>query len=201
MAQVKKTAVREAILASAQHLFTRKDYSSTTLAEIARLSGVTVSNIYNYFDSKLDILYAIYEPWLLARLDRLHDEVHRVREPRAKLRHVFLTVLSDIPSEDGNFAINVLQAISTRRSNEAYSQDLLLQSEAKVSAMLAEILASTGVDANRPELLSHLLFMTFDGFTVSHHLVGASQRVEDIVDMLCDLVLGPEPQRLATASG
>jgi AcrR family transcriptional regulator len=187
MAQVKKASVREAILRSATELFTEKDYSTTTLSEIARRAGVSMSNIYNYFGSKLEILFAVYEPWLDARLDRLAEEVAAMKDRRARLRHVLLTVLRDIPSENNNFANNVLQALSTRRADESYSRNLLLKSEARVSALLAEILP-TGSAVVEDDLLSHLLFMAFDGFTVNYRLVGPSRRAEPIVEMLCDLV-------------
>lgn len=193
MAQVKKESVRESILESANSLFTEKDYSTTTLADIAKLAGVTMSNIYNYFGSKLDILFAIYEPWLIARIERLEEETFKLVGARAQLRHVLLTVLRDIPSENNNFANNVLQAIATRQSEEPYSRDLLLQSEAKVSAIFSRILPAEVQRVVKDDALSHFLFMAFDGFSVNYRLVGPSRRVEAIVDMLCDLILASVP--------
>jgi len=43
MAQVKKSEVRDAILAAAFDLFSEKDYARTTIAEIARCAGVIVA--------------------------------------------------------------------------------------------------------------------------------------------------------------
>ncbi|MCL4744181.1 MAG: TetR/AcrR family transcriptional regulator [Burkholderiaceae bacterium] len=189
MAQVKKAQVREAILRSANELFTEKDYASTTLADIARHAGVTMSNIYNYFDSKLGILFAVYEPWLDARLERLAAEAALFATPREGLRHVVLAVLRDIPSENRNFALNLLQAIATRQADESYSRNLLRRSEASVSAILAAILPPERRVILDDDLLSHLLFMAFDGFALNYRLVGPSRRVERLAELLCDLIL------------
>ena len=75
MVQVKKKAVRQAILDSAYDLFSERGYHSTTLQEIAELAGVGVSSLYSYFPSKLHLLYAVVEPWQ-------KDAFERAREAR-----------------------------------------------------------------------------------------------------------------------
>ncbi|MCC7167365.1 MAG: TetR/AcrR family transcriptional regulator [Rhodospirillales bacterium] len=193
MAQIKKEAVRKAILESARRQFMQRGYSQTTLAQIAKGAKVTISNIYNYFNSKLEIIYALYEPWLLERLEKLEREVAGVSSPRQRLRQVILAVLRDIPTDQNGFANNVLQAISTRNAEEAYSRDLLLKSEALVSAILSRILPADRLELIEDDRFSHLLFMAFDGFAVNYKLNGPSRRVDAIADLICDLILGPAP--------
>jgi len=198
MAQVKKKAVRDAILAAAKRLFTEHGYSGTTLSDIASQAGVTTSNIYNYFPSKLRVLYALYEPWLDQRLDRLATEAAKIDDPHKRLRKIFMSVLRDIPSANNCFANNVLQALSTLAIDEPYSRDLLTRSEEKVAQMIHDALPEVRNNAIDEKLLAHLLFMAFDGFAVNYRITGPSkQRAEAIVDMLSELVLGHAP---ATAS-
>jgi AcrR family transcriptional regulator len=191
MAQVKKKAVRDAILAAAKRLFTERGYSGTTLADIAGESGVTTSNIYNYFPSKLRVLYALYEPWLDQRLDKLAAEASKIDDPRKRLRKVLMSVLRDIPSANNCFANNVLQALSTLAIDEPYSRDLLMRSEEKVAQMIRDAIPEARRNAVDEKLLAHLLFMAFDGFAVNYRISGPSkQRAEAIVDMLSELILG-----------
>lgn len=190
MAQVKKKAVREAILAAANDLFTAKGYSGTTLSDIAGTSGVTMSNIYNYFPSKLGILYALYEPWLDHRLDKLAADAARISDPRKRLRKILLSVLRDIPSANNCFANNVLQALSTLAIDESYSRDLLLRSEAKVARMIRDSLPDQIRSGIPEESLAHLLFMAFDGFAVNIRITGLAKQADGVVDLLCDLILG-----------
>jgi AcrR family transcriptional regulator len=67
MAQTKKDGVRDAILAAAFARFSEKGYSETTIPAIAAGAGISTANVYRYFPSKLEILYTLYEPWLLER--------------------------------------------------------------------------------------------------------------------------------------
>jgi len=192
VAQVKKAEVRDAILDGASVLFTETGYSNTTLAEIARESGVTISNIYNYFGSKLEVLVAIYEPWLNRRFDQLERDVASIVGARNKFRAILLAILRDIPKENNCFSNNFLQGIATRKAGEVYSRELLLRSEQRISASLAEILPPRAQHLVEDDLLSHFLFMAHDGFTINTWLNGPSRRVEAIVETLCELVFGPE---------
>ncbi len=189
MAQVKKASVRDAILNSAFALFKETSYAETTLAQIGAAAGVSVSNIYNYYNGKLDILYAIYDPWLEQRLDRLVREVSEIQAPRDKLNAIFLALFRDIPAEDGGFVNNLLQALSARQPGEPYSSDLLLRSEARISAILADVVPVANRRLDEDDLFSHLLFMAFDGFAVHYKLRGKSRRVEAICHMLTSLIL------------
>lgn len=199
MAQVKKEAVRDAILAAAERLFTSHGYSGTSLSDIARQSGVTTSNIYNYFPSKLSVLYALYEPWLDQRLEDLASDAARISDPRKRLRKILMSILRDIPSANNCFANNVLQALSTLAINEPYSRDLLLRSEAKVAQMIHGALTEAPNRAIDGESLAHLLFMAFDGLALNYRISGRSpQRVDAIVNTLANLLLGtpaPSPRR------
>lgn len=195
MAQVKKKVVRDAILSAAKQLFISRGYSGTTLADIAGASGVATSNIYNYFPSKLRILYALYEPWLDHRLDRLAQESARIDDPAKRLRKILMCVLYDLPSANNCFANNVLQALSTLAIDEPYSRDLLTRSEEKVANIIREALPAERSKSIDESLLAHLLFMAFDGFAVNYRIVGPSkQQPGAIVDMLCSLILGEVPQ-------
>ena len=71
MAQVKKPKLRQAILTASFSLFSGNGYHNTTIAQIAKQAKVSTANVYSYFPSKLHILYALYEPWLLERLEEL----------------------------------------------------------------------------------------------------------------------------------
>jgi hypothetical protein len=44
----------------------------------------------------------------------------------------------------------------------------------------------------RRNLLAHALFMGSDGFAVNVKLNGPAPRVNDIVDLMCDLLIGEE---------
>ena len=190
MVQVKKEEVRSAILDAAYALFQEKGYTETSVSEIGRVAGVSPSNLYVYFGSKLDILFAIYDPWLKARLLALESELLNIRESEEQLRTIFRTLWRDIPAEDNGFANNMMQALSTGSVEEGYSRDLLLWAEDRVSAMIRGCLPPERAAVAERSLLAHVVFMAFDGFAMNHKLRGPSKRIDDIIDLTVDLVLG-----------
>lgn len=189
MAQVKKDAVREAILESAFALFRQNGYSDTSMAQIAKQAGVSPANIYVYFESKLALLFQIYSPWLQERMRRLEAEVAATADPAAKLRLILRTLWEDIPAEENGFANNLMQAISTARPEEGYKRDLLHQVEEQVSRMLRETLPPPRAKLAEQGYLSHVLFMAFDGFAMNYRLKGATERIDDIIEVMVALLL------------
>ena len=119
MARVLEAQARTAILDAAVRLFRRQSYHSTTVAQIAREAGMSSqsANLYVYFNSKLDILYAVYEPWMRAQLNLLQKKVKRIDVPRERLRLVLRT-WKEIPAEQNGFVNNIVQALSTASRGE-----------------------------------------------------------------------------------
>lgn len=187
MAQVKKAAVREAILAAALRLFRKQGYIDTTVNEIAAAAKTSRANIYVYFRSKFALFYAVFDPWLQQRLALLEREITAVAEPRARLRRILEALWREIPSEANGFANNLMQAVSTAARNENYSPNLLHAVEQRVAAMIDGCLAG---EAGRPNsgALAHLSFMAFDGFAMHAHLRTGEPCSDAVIDTVCDLL-------------
>jgi AcrR family transcriptional regulator len=201
MGQTKKPEIRDAILGSARTLFARHGYHATTLPMIARDAGVSPANVYVYFGSKIAILYAIYDPWLRGRLERLAGELKRRRTPRAKLKHLLRSFWRDIPAEDGGFANNIIQAISTVGAGEGYRPDLLRWMEGHLAALLADILPPARRRSLARGDLGHFLVMVFNGYAVHHHLDPKRPLDEGTLEAVCDLLLGPGGRAVSSVAG
>jgi len=191
MAQVKKAEVRDAILNAAFELFSEKDYARTSVAEIARRAGLSQSNIYVYFGSKLDILWAVMSPWLFRQFELLDLELAKIAEPRSRLERLLTAMWGDIPTADSNLAMNLVQGLSMSEPSDNYSRDLLRFLEARLTQTLSSCLpekrrAALGQD----DAFAHLAFMAFDGFVLGARLKGRSERLPQIVRMTTDLLLG-----------
>jgi len=190
MAQTKKTEVREAILAAGLHLFATRGYNSTTLGAIAAQAGTATANVYVYFDSKLEVLYAIYTPWLQTRLLALERELTKAGDARTRLRRLLQALWRDIPAEQNGFAINMMQAISTVAPQDGYKPTLLQWMEQRLDAMLAALLPPARRRATDTAALAHLLVMAFDGFIIYRHLSPSGAEAGASIDAMCDLILG-----------
>ena len=200
MVQIKKNSVQIAILKAAKSLYIKKGYVNTSMSEIARSAKISTSNLYIYFNSKLDIMFALYRPWFIRHLDLLEEKTLTIEDKRERLETILLYVWRDIPASDNNFANNLVQALSTKTSRERYNRDLLLLSEARLSRLILTCLPESQRHWVSNDLLSHLMFMAHDGFAMNYTLEGLNgsivkaDRVEKIVKCLCDLLLyGTEP--------
>lgn len=190
MVQVKKPELREAILASAFELFGRRGYAATTLPQIAKGAGVSPGTVYIYFGSKLDVLYALYDPWLRQRITRLEQRLERIGDPRQRLCTLLRTLWREIPREHNGFANNVMQAISTAGPEERYDPQLLAWVEERVAAMIRAALPSARRRLLGTPWFSHILMMAFDGFVIGHHLRPDRPCSDGTVELMCGLILG-----------
>jgi AcrR family transcriptional regulator len=194
MVQVKKPQARAAILDAALRLFRRQSYHATTLAQIAREAGMSPANLYVYFGSKLDILYAVYEPWMHARLDVLQEKVKRTDLPLQRLRLILRTLWQDIPAEENGFVNNIVQALSTAGPGETYKPALLNWMEERIGVMIREALPPARRSMVDKTRLAHLLVMALDGYSIHNHINPRGVADSATIDAMANLLLGTAPQ-------
>jgi AcrR family transcriptional regulator len=190
MGQVKKPEVREAILRTALRLFSKKGYARTTLEEIARGAGVSTANVYVYFRSKLEILYAIYDPWMRARLGALEARLNELGTHREKIELLLVTLWRDLPAEKNGFVNNIMQAISSATPRDRYKPGLLKWMEEHLERMLRDALPPRRQKAFGRARLAHLLVMAFNGYIIYHHINPKAPLDGATVDAVCDMLLG-----------
>jgi AcrR family transcriptional regulator len=187
--QVKKAGMREAILTAAFDLFSRKGYTATPVAEIARAAGMTVANLYVYFPSKLAMLYEIYRPWLQARFVGLRAAALKYRSPRARLRRIFIGLWGDIPAADHCFANTLIEALAGAPPGTEKPDKLLLWSEEQLTRLLQDILPEDRKFLAGDPILANIVWMAFDGFAINRR-IGDLRDVEALADRMTDLLLG-----------
>ena len=190
MGQVKKPEVRAAILKAALRLFAQRGYARTTLGDVAGAAGVSTANLSVYFRSKLEILYAIYEPWMRERLWALEVRMAGLRSPRDKLRLLLRTLWRDIPAEKHGFVNNIMQAISSATPRDRYRPTLLKWMEEHLERMLRDALPPARRRRLSRARLAHLLVMAFDGYIIYHHINPKAPLDDPTVEAVCSMLLG-----------
>lgn len=179
MVQRKKPEARDAILAGAFRLFSRNGYAATTLTDIAREAGMSTGNVYIYFGSKLEILYAIYDPWLRARVEALEQELARIKSPNRRIRRLLCALWRDIPAEENGFLNNIMQAISAAGPSEGYRSTLVRWFERRIAAIIADALPPDRRARLSRTRIAHVLIMAFDGFGIQRHLHPKGATIDD----------------------
>lgn len=98
----------DAIMNAAEKVFAEKDFTTATVSQIAKLAGVADGTIYEYFESKEDILFSL----AAKRFDTyLADvgEAFEIRDPARKLRRLVKFHFASFLSERQFLKVFLLQ--------------------------------------------------------------------------------------------
>jgi len=82
-----------AILDAALRTFVKRGYSETKVAEIASEAGVAEGTLYNYFQSKEELLLALFDEKWGGIIDEIKKKIRRLDDPNDKLKAVFSLVV------------------------------------------------------------------------------------------------------------
>lgn len=168
MARVKNEQVRKAILDAAAKLFEEKGYIATTISSIAKAAGTSQSNVYVYFSSKIEIAFAVFDPWFRDQIEALEAQVLAETDTTARLRLMVRGLLEGIAGDRSGQTLTLVQALATARPGDNYSPDLLNWTMNRIGAMMAACLPDT--TATERHALVQALILAFDGVALRQNL-------------------------------
>lgn len=76
----------ESILRTAASIFAEKGYHQASIRDIARATGVSLSGLYYYFNSKEELLFLIQDHAFGTLLDSLERQLEGLSDPHRRLR-------------------------------------------------------------------------------------------------------------------
>ncbi len=98
----------QSILDAAVKIFNERGYHASTVAEIASEAGISKGLIYNYFDSKQAILYAIFDEAFIDIAGTINYET-KGSTPQEKLKNIIIAYFKLV--EDNEEYFRLLAAI------------------------------------------------------------------------------------------
>lgn len=158
----KNDDVRKAILAASTELFAREGYANTTMSRIAKTGGMSTSNLYVYYKSKLAIILEIYEPWMKEQIDALEERMAATDGTEAKIRRLVDGIVDEIPNDRGGYTRALVQALSVAVPAEEYDAKLLLWIEKRIAKILGTIAGFERADIDLGAV-SYMMMLVFDG--------------------------------------
>ena len=81
------------ILVHATNVFCDKGYAAASMRDLSRASGVSLSGLYYYFESKEELLYLIQKHTFSTIVDRLRQRLDEVTDPADRIRMFILNHL------------------------------------------------------------------------------------------------------------
>jgi len=93
MVLMRRNKARKQLCRGAIKLFSKKGYNNTTMREIAKASGITLGNLYNYIEKKEDILFFVQEEILKQLYELVDVNIESQDDPVEQLTNMLREVL------------------------------------------------------------------------------------------------------------
>jgi AcrR family transcriptional regulator len=74
------------ILVHATNVFYEKGYAAASMRDLSRASGISLSGLYYYFESKEELLYLIQKDTFTTIVSRLREGLEEVNDPAGQIR-------------------------------------------------------------------------------------------------------------------
>ncbi len=167
--QVLKDYVRNNIMSSARSEFLVKGYTKASMRDIAENAGITVGNIYRYYESKEYLFESIVEP-TFNEITELFHQIHiepnspRTRETYLSFRDVFTTQLMKILRDNQEEMMILVKCSDGTRYKNVRSQfsDII---EAKVQYFIREATQEKNAEFDKRMISKVVSKSVVDGLT------------------------------------
>ncbi|MBW1822688.1 MAG: TetR/AcrR family transcriptional regulator, partial [Deltaproteobacteria bacterium] len=145
---------KKAVIKSAEFLFATNGFNQTTVADIAKESGIHAASIYSYFNNKRNLLFAIYGKYLQNAVKSLNEHFQGMKEPGPKLRKAIWHYLADMKNSP-NYARILIMA--QRENPEFYSSEYVKYVKRYSGLVLKNIIAGQKDGLFRTDITPRLI--------------------------------------------
>jgi AcrR family transcriptional regulator len=185
----------DSILSASAKVFAEKGYHNASIRDIARYTGVSLSGLYYYFQSKEELLYLIQDHGLGTLLGMLEERLEGVADPEERLNILVHNHLS-------YFVNNMAQMKVMSHEADSLSGEFLEQVNRK-KRRFTEIAGRILIDLRpesdvNPRVASFALFGMINWLYTWYHPerdVGAERMARDMTRIFLNGFLGTESRR------
>ena len=178
------------ILDAALDLFGRKGFEATTVSAICEAAGVSEATLYEYFESKEQVLFSIAELYTRRELERLEGLRGYIRNPREKLRVVIQAYLEFYERNPLYTSV----ALLTLKANRNFIQSAAYEVVRKASRPILEAFQE-GVEAGifRSDidgpLVRNMVLGFIEHLTTQWIVTGRPERISEYCDTVHEMVM------------
>jgi AcrR family transcriptional regulator len=176
---------RDSILAAAAHLYARRGFQGTSVADLASTCNTSKSLIYHYFPSKDDTLYAVMEAHLDALVDAA-DEAMRVGGAEERIRALTLAFMQlYVGAQDSHkVLLNELDNLAAAQRADVVGK------QRRIIAVVESLIHEIRPDLNPMTLPLTMLFFGMINWTHTWFRPTGPTSAPEIADLVVDLMLG-----------
>ena len=131
---------RRQIIEGAIQVFKRKGYHKATVREIAREAGISLGSIYDYVNSKDDILFLFFEDYVTTFFKKVRPRAFMVADPLLRLEITFRAFVEAVMELEDQVMLSYTQA---RYVKKKYLK-VILRKESEIVGHFQEIISELG---------------------------------------------------------
>jgi AcrR family transcriptional regulator len=175
---------REAIVASAAHLYARSGFQGASISDLAKTCGTSKSLIYHYFPSKDDILYEVMAAHLDALVDAADDAMQKgdARQRLHALTLAFMRLYAGA-QDSHKVLLNELDNLPPGRRSEVVAK------QRRIIAVVETLILEIRPDANPLTLPLTMLFFGMINWTHTWFRPSGPISAKELADLAVDLML------------
>jgi AcrR family transcriptional regulator len=181
----------EKLLAAAAHLMARQGYEQTTIRDVARATGFSLSGMYYYFRGKEELLYKIQDQTFGTLLREQEDLASRAGGSSTKLRLMVCNHLSYLTTHANELKVCTFELESLQGEYYRNIERLRRRYFKLVAGLVADLMGRPAkADSTNGEVRHHTLFLfgmlnwAFMWFDPRR-----DRPIEDLGNRMVDLVL------------
>jgi AcrR family transcriptional regulator len=176
--QIRKSR-RESILNAALRLFADKGYRATSMSQIAENAGVAKGLIYNYFDSKEQLLEDVIQKGFDSCMPQISQEESTKSAPEAIFKDILYMMKESFKSHPHFWQLYA------RLFMQVYENQSLLKRMDQYSRKYYDYLGNLLVQLNVPDVQTETfkLAALLDGILL-HYLAVEKYPLDDVVDSI-----------------
>jgi TetR/AcrR family transcriptional regulator, cholesterol catabolism regulator len=181
------------IVDAAVQLFIRQGFHKTTTRQIAGAAGISIGLLYEYFSSKVDILYLV--------CDAIHGEVERgVSEAMNRAvggRNSLAEVIREYFWVCNRMSNHILLIYQETQSLPSQWRKKVLENEVRITGIFVKVLAQLVASGDLPhlndqsiELMAHNISVLGHMWTFRRWFLARHYGIEDYIDLQTEFILG-----------
>ncbi|HDZ23777.1 MAG: TetR/AcrR family transcriptional regulator [Deltaproteobacteria bacterium] len=180
---------RKQIIDGAIQVFTAKGFHSATVREIAEEAGLTMGSLYNYINTKEDIVYFVYDYITRVLRDEVKSAIADMTDPEERLKTALYQNLNSIYEHQD--VVMFIYKASTFLDKESLHEVLARETEyiELFEGLLRDYFKDSPVDQSRLRLAADLLtyipvIVTFRRWSLRRRFESMEMVMKGILDFV-----------------
>jgi TetR/AcrR family fatty acid metabolism transcriptional regulator len=179
---------REAILKAATHVFARRGFFQSQVADIAREAGIAAGTVYLYFRSKDDLLVSLFERTMREAIAEGQAALEGIADPRERLARIARLHLERLGRDRDLAVVFQVELRQSTKFMERFSSTYLRDYLGQIRDTFARGQASGHFRANiNPTIAAKMFFGALDEMATNWILSRRRYSLAAQADIIVDL--------------